>query len=115
VRFPRMTLRRWIVALVVVIGPMIGGGVMLIRQRRDYFVTLAQSHHNEEASSMTRVTALKSRLGSTSEMSAEVGQLYRDYERMRDRADHHAAMAHKYEHAARYPWLLVEPDPPEPD
>jgi hypothetical protein len=27
---------------------------------------------------------------------------------------HHAAMARKYEHAARYPWLPVEPDLPEP-
>ena len=48
-------------------------------------------------------------------MSPEIGQLYRDYDRMMDRANHHAAMAHKYEHAARYPWLPVKPDPPEPD
>ena len=82
---------------------------------RDYFLTLAQSHQKEAASSMARGTALKSRLGSKSEMSTEIGQLYRDYDRMMDRADHHAAMAHKYEHAARYPWLPVEPDPPEPD
>jgi hypothetical protein len=115
VRIPRMTMWRWMVAVAVVIGPMIGGGVLLVRQRRDYFLTLAQSHHNEAAASMARGTALKSRLASKSEMSAEVGQLYRDYERMMDRANHHTAMAHKYEHAARYPWLLVEPDPPEPD
>ena len=31
---------------------MIGGGVLLIRQRRDYLLTLAQSHHKEEASSI---------------------------------------------------------------
>jgi hypothetical protein len=34
---------------------------------------------------------------------------------MLDRANHHTAMAHKYEHAARYPWPPIEPDPPEPD
>ena len=113
-RFPRMTMRRWIVA-VVVIGTMIGGGVLVIRQRRDYFLYLAQSHHKEEASSMARGTALKSRLSSTSEMSTEIGQLYRDYDRMMDRVNHHAALAHKYENAARYPWLSVEPDPPEPE
>ena len=28
---------------------------------------------------------------------------------------YHAAMARKYEHAAGYPWLPVEPDPPEPE
>jgi hypothetical protein len=26
----------------------------------------------------------------------------------------HAALAEKYRHAALYPWLPVEPDPPEP-
>ena len=30
------------------------------------------------------------------------------------RAGHYAALARKYERAARYPWLHVEPDPPEP-
>jgi hypothetical protein len=30
------------------------------------------------------------------------------------RADYHAALRRKYERAARYPWLPVEPDPPEP-
>ena len=34
---------------------------------------------------------------------------------MMDRADHHASLARKYERAARYPWLPVEPDPPEPE
>ncbi len=32
----------------------------------------------------------------------------------RDRTAWHAAMKAKYEHAARYPWLPVAPDPPEP-
>ena len=31
------------------------------------------------------------------------------------RAAHHAALRSKYERAARYPWLPVEPDPPEPE
>jgi hypothetical protein len=29
-------------------------------------------------------------------------------------ADEYSAVARKYERAARYPWLPVEPDPPEP-
>jgi hypothetical protein len=28
---------------------------------------------------------------------------------------YHRAMAEKYRHAARYPWLPVAPDPPEPE
>jgi hypothetical protein len=30
-------------------------------------------------------------------------------------ADHHAALKRKYERAARYPWLSVDPDPPRPE
>ncbi len=33
----------------------------------------------------------------------------------RKRADHYAALRRKYELAARYPWLFVAPDPPEPE
>jgi hypothetical protein len=29
-------------------------------------------------------------------------------------AKYHYDLARKYEYAARYPWLSVEPDPPEP-
>ena len=45
----------------------------------------------------------------------EIVHLDRDYGRLMDRADHHAAMAEKYRHAARYPWLPVESGPPEPE
>ena len=38
----------------------------------------------------------------------EIGPLLR-------RRDYHAAMKAKYERLARYPWLAVDPDPPEPD
>ena len=38
----------------------------------------------------------------------EIGPLSR-------RRDYHAAMKAKYERLARYPWLAVDPDPPEPD
>jgi hypothetical protein len=111
-----MTTRHWIIAVAVaVIGLMIGGGVLL-KHRRDYFLLLAQSHQKEAASSTARGEALKSRFGRTSGMSnEEIMQLYGNHDRMRDRADHHAAMARKYLRAARYPWLLVEPDPPEPE
>ena len=29
--------------------------------------------------------------------------------------DFHNRMSKKYEHAARYPWLPVDPDPPDPE
>jgi hypothetical protein len=113
-RLTWITARRWIITLAA-IGLMIGGGVLL-KQRHDYFVSLAQSHQTEVDSSTARGKALKSRFGSTSGMTNEaIMELHRDYERMTDRADHHASLARKYEHAAQYPWLPVEPDPPEPE
>jgi hypothetical protein len=100
---------------VAAIGLMIGVGVLL-KQRRDYFLSLAQSHQTEVASSTARAEALKSRFRGTSGTAIEeIMHLHRDYDRMMDRADHHASLAYKYERAARYPWLPVEPDPPEPE
>jgi hypothetical protein len=112
-QLPRMTTRRWMI-LVVAIGLLIGGGVQL-KRRRDYFLSLAQSHQNEVDSSTARANALKWRFGDTSGMTdQEIISLSRSYDRMMDRADHHASLARKYERAARYPWLPVEPDQPEP-
>jgi hypothetical protein len=111
-RLPRMTTRRWMIA-VAAIGLMIGGGVWL-EQRRDYLLSLARSHQKEVASSTARAEALKSRFRSASGMSnGEIMHLHGDYDLMIDRADHHASLARNYEQAAHYPWLFVEPDPPE--
>jgi hypothetical protein len=32
----------------------------------------------------------------------------------RSRSEHHAALGRKYRYAASHPWVIVEPDPPEP-
>jgi hypothetical protein len=40
--------------------------------------------------------------------------LRRESERLRKQVDRHAALARKYRHAARNPWLPIEPDPAEP-
>jgi hypothetical protein len=113
-RLPRMTTRRWMVA-VAVIGLLVGGGVRL-KRRRDYFLSLARSHAQKMPSSTAEGKALRSRFGSTSGMGGEETVLLsRDFDRMMNRADHHSALRRKYEHAARYPWLPVEPEPPEPE
>ena len=113
-RLPRMTMWRWLL-VVAAIGLMIGGGILL-KQRRDYFRSLVQSHQKEVDASNARGNGLKARIGRTSETDREeILRLHRDYERMTDRAEHHSLLVRKYERAARYPWLLVEPDPPEPD
>jgi hypothetical protein len=108
-----MTTRRWIV-VVAMVALMLGAGVWL-KRRRDYFLSLVQSHQNEVASFITRGQALKARLGSTSGMtSEEIMRMYSAFDRMMDRADHHASLARKYEDAARRPWVPVAPDAPEP-
>jgi hypothetical protein len=50
--------------------------------------------HYDAYNGRARGTAWKSRLGSKSGIGIEIGQLYRDYDRMMDRANHHAVMAH---------------------
>jgi hypothetical protein len=100
---------------IAAIGLMIGG-LVLLKQRRDYFLSLVQSHQQELDSSAARGQALKSRFGRASGMTTEeIMHLHNDYDRMMERADHHASLARKYERAARYPWLSVEPDPPDPE
>jgi hypothetical protein len=42
------------------------------------------------------------------------GQQARDVMLVPEFAEYHARLRRKYEHAARYPWLQVEADPPPP-
>ncbi len=111
---PRMTTRRWMV-VVAVVALAISGGLRL-KQRRDYFLSLARSHEQKMPSSTAEGKAWKSRFGSTSRISSEeIMLLGRDFDRLMNRADYHASLARKYRRAARFPWLSVEPDPPEPE
>ncbi|WP_210420100.1 hypothetical protein [Aquisphaera giovannonii] len=47
-------------------------------------------------------------------MRAALEELRRIAELFHRRVEYHAAMAYKYRHVARFPWLPIEPDPPEP-
>ncbi len=48
-------------------------------------------------------------------MRARVDRARKDLARLPGKIAYHAAMADKYQHAARYPWLPIEPDAPEPE
>jgi hypothetical protein len=82
------------------------GGYRL-KHRRDHFLSQAQFHKQNAATLMQVYGAIRimrthwSRDDYLSTLSRMSG--------------YHAAMARKYEYAARYPWLPVEPDPREPD
>jgi hypothetical protein len=91
-RLPRMTTRRWMVAVAVIA---VGCAVLasLIEMRRERFARIADRHIS--------VFLTPAQVRDPERRSAE-------------RLDWHSKMADKYMRAARYPWLPVEPDPPNP-
>jgi hypothetical protein len=78
--------------VVALAGLVMGSGVEGYKMWRlsGYYAARARKHEN---------VAIRMRNGSA---------------RFKRQADHHESMAVKYERAARYPWLPVDPDPPEP-
>jgi hypothetical protein len=92
-----MTTGRWIIAVAVAVA------VATIRARSERFRSLAEYH----AARIARWSR-----GSDGRYRMYVdgrGELV-----TRAASDWHSHLVEKYERAARYPWLLVEPDPPEP-
>ena len=87
---PRFTVRRLMVAVAII------GSALGITLRRDRFRSIAVHHRAEFRKLIPRIKPFG----------------------MRDKDWHpiewHESMARKYEHAARYPWLPVAPDRPEP-
>jgi hypothetical protein len=133
-RLPRMTTRRWMIVVMVVglvMGAIIGG--IRLKRRHEDFLYRAQRHEN----SMILLRMIRGRWpGPTRTVSrsllertfAEKPELLEGiaaYEQaialaeqriawLERRISYNAAMARKYRHAARYPWLPIEPDPPPP-
>jgi hypothetical protein len=97
-RLPRMTTRRWLIAVAVVAVALAAS--IVIERRRHHFRTLAERHSSAELSCL----GLAGRLDSPA--------LAASWKRKAERC---ARLAQKYRRAARYPWLPVEPDPPEPE
>ena len=89
----RMTTRRWMVA-VAIVGIVLGVTI----ERHNRFRKIADYHQGEIMKLARRLAAFA---GSSDHP-------------LIPRLDSHESMRLKYEHAARYPWLPVEPDPPEP-
>ena len=123
-RLPRMTTRRWMVA-VAIIGLMTGGTIegMRLKRRHDYFLARFQKYAQLEQF-LRRAEALDgdaSRLpygpppADFERMSMLKIQMRRRPDRWSRLVDHHVAMTSKYRRATRYPWLPVGPDPPAPE
>jgi hypothetical protein len=88
-----MTTRRWMV-VVAVVGLLMGG--VQLRRRHDDLVGRAQWHSRAVATWNAR------RAAAANDPIAPRLITY------------HESLASKYWYATRYPWLPVEPDPPEP-
>jgi hypothetical protein len=108
-----MTTRRWMV-VVVVVGLVMGG--IRLEQRRAYFLSQEWYFSAMEVACQktkeARVRALKyhSPLGKEQVRRELLEGIAREDQVI----PYYAAMARKYRHAIRYPWLPVEPDPPAP-
>jgi hypothetical protein len=104
---PRYHLRTLLIAVAVAA---LGMGTIagLVRRRESHLRRAA--HHRKlsnDASFSAWLIDHRYRWGPSEPERAEMA----DYER---RDHYHAALQANYECAARYPWLPVEPDPPEP-
>jgi hypothetical protein len=100
-RLPRMTTRRWMVAVAAVALSM-GVTLSITRLQRRYRRFTERMRQHESTAIFYKSVAR--------------GQPDLAIRRTLDReVDRQVALASKYRYAARYPWLPVEPDPPEPE
>ncbi len=132
----RMTTRRWMVG-VAVVGIVMGGAISFVRlkRRHDSFLFLAQFHGEREQywrreePEMIESIRLAERVAKQAEdrqqsrddsqseaecLKAGVAERRRIAAHVARLIAYNATLARKYELAAAYPWLPVEPDPPEP-
>jgi hypothetical protein len=121
VRLPRMTTRRWMIA-VAVGGLLVGEFVRLRRLSREYTGRAINASRRLGYARMSAAWSHERWLG---ECQA-IDQSNRKYapfqmghplppELARKRVAYWLPIVSKYERAARCPWLPVEPDPPVPD
>ena len=103
-QLPRMTTRRWMIATAVV--AVCFAAAIMVQRRRESFRQLATGWTYDEALYGTQLGIILP--DPTDQNRARV-------ERTQRRVEYADQLRLKYEHAARYPWLPVEPDRPQPE
>jgi hypothetical protein len=106
-----MTTRRWMIAVAVVALVMGGYG---LKRRRDDFLSRVQVHAEEATWRLEDSVMLCSRAVNSMD-DIELARWKRRIAILPQLIAYHKALAQKYRGAARYPWLPIEPDPPEPE
>ena len=104
-RPPRMTTRWWMIAVVVV------GWACMLEHRRRSFTALAAYHQSKLAVMEVDIETSK---GIRRHWYLDQTGYAMTADELKA-AEWHKPLAEKYRHAARYPWLPVEPDPPPPE
>jgi hypothetical protein len=105
-----MTTRRWMIVVAVVA---LSIAAEQMRRKSAHYRERIERHAKIERA--CRETAARLPLMKPSDFAPYCGQMVRAMLRSPRLAAYHADLRRKYEHAARYPWLFVEPDPPEPE
>ena len=112
-RQPRMTTRRWMVA-VAIVAILIGVGLELSRRSRR-FARLAADHSNGALEHFGTLMAFGGGPPPNRDVPPAGLGPARYLHRAKALLNYHSELTEKYQRAARYPWLAVAPDPPEPD
>src|SRR5262249_6545254 len=96
--------------IVVVASAMVLGTIAGLVRRREFYLRQAERHRrlSDEQYVSSTLVFQRTHFGPSKPERA----LMDAYER---RGDYHAGLQAKYERAARYPFLPVAPDPPEPE
>jgi hypothetical protein len=114
-RAPRMTTRRWMGAVAVV--ALLIGAARAMDRRSKRFARLATSHAHvamEHLSTLMDFGGDPPPLEEIEKLPPAVQGPARYLHRAKSLVLYHRALKDKYDRAARYPWLPVEPDPLEP-
>ena len=111
----RFTIRRMMVA-VAIVAILLAAGIILAQRSAAYRDRAARHAFAEwlldSEAKMRRATPLA---GIEGPGAALLKTFPNDHDRTAAQAAYQAAMRAKYERAARYPWLPVARDPPEPE
>jgi hypothetical protein len=115
----------------IAIIAVISGGFIQVRKWRrlsiaygrkaSEYAVAAQFDGMDAARAEAYLTRIQERMASTTDPSHVAmlrqmeGEKIRDSESGRRSSEYLSRLVIKYQHAARYPWLPVEPDPPRPE